>query len=189
MAVNIISATDTATTDWSGGQTTQLYIYPQDADYKKRTFKLRLSSATVTADKSAFTKLKNIDRILMTLDNQIELEHDGQKKITIEPLKAHYFSGDSATVSYGCCQDFNVMLGHGSYKKAELFFNEAGQFDLYPDTDECFLYVYTGSYHIINKEDTCNINAGDLMHLTDFSAVKVIRSSLDAKMIVFKLNW
>ncbi|MBB5336657.1 HutD family protein [Pectinatus brassicae] len=69
MAVNIISATDTATTDWSGGQTTQLYISPQDADYKKRTFKLRLSSATVTADKSAFTKLKNIDRILMTLQS------------------------------------------------------------------------------------------------------------------------
>ncbi|MDR1048301.1 MAG: HutD family protein, partial [Synergistaceae bacterium] len=40
---------------WSGGSTTELFIYPGDADLAKRNFELRVSSATVEAEESLFS--------------------------------------------------------------------------------------------------------------------------------------
>ena len=36
---------------WSGGDTTELYLYPEDGDYKSGNFQLRISSATVDVDR------------------------------------------------------------------------------------------------------------------------------------------
>ena len=32
---------------WSGGDTTELYLYPENGDYRSGNFQLRISSATV----------------------------------------------------------------------------------------------------------------------------------------------
>ena len=43
------------TSKWSGGETTELYIYPADYQYKKRDFLFRISRATIPKEKSIFT--------------------------------------------------------------------------------------------------------------------------------------
>ncbi|WP_196590293.1 HutD family protein [Pectinatus frisingensis] len=190
MAVEVFLKENYTVTDWSGGTTTQMYIFPENAEYNKRNFKLRLSSATVKTPVSEFTDLKNIDRILMSLNKKIELEHNKQEKVILKPFEAYYFSGGDKTMSYGCCEDFNVMLKHGSYNKAKLFLNEAGQFDLYGDADECFLYVYKGEYKVITQDGSSyTLQALHMMHLDDFSAGKIIRLDMQSKMVVFKINW
>lgn len=190
MAVEVLSKENYTSTDWSGGTTTQMYIFPENAEYNERNFKLRLSSATVKTPVSEFTDLKNIDRILMSLDKKIELEHDKQEKVILEPFEAHYFSGGDKTLSCGFCEDFNVMLQHGSYEKAKLFINEAGQFDLYGNADECFLYVYKGKYKVITQDGSSyTLQALQLMHLNDFPAGKIIRLDMQSKMVVCKINW
>ena len=48
-------AEDFVTSKWSGGSTTELYIYPPQAVYREGNFKCRISSATVEVEKSDFT--------------------------------------------------------------------------------------------------------------------------------------
>ena len=187
MEVEIFSLKDYITTNWSGGETTQLYIYPKEATYVKRNFDLRISSATVNLSKSEFTNLPNVDRLLMSLDNEVILQHNNSAKIKLRPLDVHKFSGDDLTISYGKCRDFNIMLRRNSYKKADLFTNKAAEFDLYNDESKCFLYVYKGEY-TVNIGQTYTLKTGDLMTLKNFPYGKIQRRDLTSIMLVFKLS-
>ena len=42
-----ISAQRFSTSKWSGGSTTELFIWPKDASYAERRFNIRISTATV----------------------------------------------------------------------------------------------------------------------------------------------
>lgn len=57
-------AEDFVTSKWSGGSTTELYIYPPQAVYREGNFKCRISSATVEVEKSDFTSLPGVKRYL-----------------------------------------------------------------------------------------------------------------------------
>ena len=67
---------DFKTSNWSGGITTELFIYPREADYKKRDFLFRLSSATVDLDRSDFTPLPGFFRFISPLNGDLKISHD-----------------------------------------------------------------------------------------------------------------
>ena len=98
---------------WSGGTTTQLAIYPENAVYADRDFLWRVSSATVDLEDSDFTPLPDYDRLIATLEGEIVLTHNGGAPLRLRPLEVHAFSGADATHSVGRCRDFNLMLRRG----------------------------------------------------------------------------
>ncbi len=98
---------------WSGGSTTEIYIYEENSSYKERNFSFRISSATVELDESNFTLLPNINRIIMTIEGSIEISHDGVNKRKLQPFEPYNFYGGDKTISYGKCVDFNLMLKNG----------------------------------------------------------------------------
>ena len=67
MNIDIYKDGDFKTTEWSGGSTTELFIYPPTSNYESRNFDFRISSATVEIEQSNFTKLPEISRQLMVL--------------------------------------------------------------------------------------------------------------------------
>ena len=71
---------------WSGGDTTELYLYPEDGDYKSGNFQLRISSATVEVDRSEFTSLPGVDRYLMIFQGHLDMIH-GEKTYIRRPIK------------------------------------------------------------------------------------------------------
>jgi environmental stress-induced protein Ves len=101
------------TSHWSGGFTTELAIYPPEANYADRDFTVRVSSATVENDMSEFTPLPGFTRHIMPLDDQITLLHENKDEITLSPYDAHTFDGAWRTISKGRCTDFNLMLKYG----------------------------------------------------------------------------
>ena len=98
---------------WSGGTTTQLAIYPENAVYGERDFLWRVSSALVELEESDFTPLPDYDRLIATLEGEIVLSHNGGAPLRLRPLEVHAFSGADATHSWGRCKDFNLMLRRG----------------------------------------------------------------------------
>ncbi|MFZ5969214.1 MAG: HutD family protein [Bacillota bacterium] len=98
---------------WSGGTTNQLAIYPKDADYSQRSFLWRISSAKVEADESVFTHLPGIWRLIMVLDGEMKLEHEGHHSICLKPFEKDSFSGEWTTRSFGRVTDFNLMMAPG----------------------------------------------------------------------------
>lgn len=113
MKFKILKESDYTTTKWSGGDTTQLYIYPECGNYAERNFLFRLSSATVTDEKSAFTKLEGVSRKLMVLSGEMKLEHKGRYSKVLKEFEQDSFMGNWDTVSYGKVIDFNLMTRDG----------------------------------------------------------------------------
>jgi environmental stress-induced protein Ves len=120
---NIIRKNVQKTTAWSGGTTTELWIFPDDADYSKLNFDCRISTAVVEVEESTFTDLSGYMRYLMILDGELALQHDDAPEIKLKPFDVDIFDGASKTVAKGKVRDFNVMLKEGyeaSLQKHEL---------------------------------------------------------------------
>lgn len=112
--VKIIRRAEQKTSDWSGGTTTELSIWPDGADYKERRFGWRISSARVDLDESDFTSLPGVHRSLIILEGSIHLIHEGIRERDMTPFaEADEFEGSWATKSKGRCVDFNLMTSAG----------------------------------------------------------------------------
>lgn len=109
--IEIIEDYKFKTSSWSGGKTTELYIYPKDSLYKNLDFNWRLSSATVELEHSTFTKLPNITRYICTLNGDLSITHNNEALINLSPFQVHKFQGDFDTESFGQVTDFNLMIG------------------------------------------------------------------------------
>ena len=95
---------------WSGGTTTELFIWPQGADYSKREFSFRISSATVDLEESDFTPLPGVERYILPITGGFTLQHPGKPAVTLDPMDAPYrFSGGEQTHCVGKATDFNLM--------------------------------------------------------------------------------
>jgi len=117
MQVKIIRKADQRTTEWSGGTTTQLAIFPETASYNQRDFLFRISTAKVITETSEFTSLPGVSRIIMILDGTLTLHHEGQYSKTLQKFGTDSFDGGWKTTSTGKVTDFNLMTkGHANGK-------------------------------------------------------------------------
>ncbi|MDF2545937.1 MAG: hypothetical protein K0R93_835 [Anaerosolibacter sp.] len=112
---------------WTGGTTTQLAIFPKGAVYSERNFKWRLSSAKVEVDESVFTSLPNIHRIIMIIEGELILEHEGHHKSNLKPFDQDHFHGSWKTKSFGKVTDFNLMMTEGCEGELEAVHLEKSQ--------------------------------------------------------------
>ncbi len=115
------------TNEWSGGTTTELFIYPPGSSYSERNFKWRISSATVDALESTFTRLPGITRHIMVIEGSLVLEHKGRYRKELHPFEQDVFMGEWNTKSRGRATDFNLMLAGGFSGRLEACFIEEGQ--------------------------------------------------------------
>lgn len=111
---NIIRSNVQKTSLWSGGKTTEIFIYPETAEYGKRNFDCRISTATVEVETSTFTPLPGIQRHLLILEGEMRLKHDDDPWMTLKPYINHSFGGGQHTVSEGKVRDFNVMVSESA---------------------------------------------------------------------------
>ena len=158
--MQIIRKDTIETTNWSGGTTSELFIFPTTSTYKDLNFGFRLSRATIDTEESVFTPLPNVKRQLMLLDGKLELIHEGHHTKKLKPLQFDTFSGDWNTKSIGKATDFNLMtLGdtEGAYSVMKA---KKKQFHTYKiNHDFTVFYIAEGT---LTFEDM-SLNKGDLM--------------------------
>lgn len=175
MLVELIKQNDQATSNWSGGTTTQMAIYPKNASYSEKNFMWRLSSARVDLEESTFTSLPGIWRLIMVLEGEMRLEHTGHHTVDLKPFEQDSFSGGWTTTSFGKVRDFNLMMAAGcsgelaaiklpakaSSKTAICNQNS----DRYSRITSAF-YCAKGTISItVGAADTYELNQGDLLLL------------------------
>lgn len=128
------------TATWSGGKTTELYLYPETGNYARRDFQVRISSATVELAESDFTPLPGVERYITPLRGSFTL-YQGDRTVLLSPLSDPYrFSGDTPTHCIGTATDFNLMLRGCDGEMAlatEQFGLRPGLNALYPLADTC----------------------------------------------------
>ena len=155
------------TSEWSGGTTTQLYIYPESGDYKTLNFDFRLSTATVDLETSNFTKLPGINRLIMSLDNALSLTHNDGQMIDLRPFEVDRFKGDDETISFGRVTDFNVMFNDCYDAEMKRIESEVIK------TDMTCLYAYEEATDIMIKDEAYHLEVGELLVIMDKIDVSV----------------
>ncbi len=144
---NILPAAAFITKTWSGGTSTELFIYPPSADYTKRDFQFRLSTATVEVEESEFSELPGISRKIMILEGETELIHENQHSKLLKKFDTDSFEGDWKTRSVGRCIDFNLMTKKpisGDLKSLLIEAEQTIHFHLKERCSFYFFYLYTG---------------------------------------------
>jgi len=166
MKIEHIKASDLITNQWSGGTTTQLAIFPKNAEYKEKNFQFRVSTATVETEESTFTQLPGVSRKLMILNGEIRIEHTDHHSITLKKFEQDEFSGDWDTKSYGKATDFNVMtIGNtfGDIEAITLQKDDKYLFEKSKNYDFLVLYAYTGTFKFKTENHSYSIEKGDVL--------------------------
>ena len=126
-SIRIIRKNEGKVSTWSGGTTTQLYIYPENAVYADRNFRWRLSSAKVAADESTFTPLPGISRVLMVIEGEVSIEHQGHHSTVLKAFEKDSFSGDWTTRCIGKATDYNLMTDKSCSGSMEVISIDTGE--------------------------------------------------------------
>lgn len=183
------------TSEWSGGSTTELYIYPEDGNYKDRNFLFRISSAVVRESPSVFTKLSGVTRTLTLLEGTLILKHEGEPDITLLSGETDIFAGEKKTVSKGCAIDYNLMTKNGAHGTTEyicLLQGDRENFVIHTmDDSNCvaLFYVYEGAILIGNGYEEQIVHQGELLIIKQSSGqelqsfVMENRQEMNAKII------
>lgn len=94
---------------WSGGTSTELYIYPRNSLESARDFDFRISTADITLEHSILAKYKGYMRQIMLLKGEMKILHEGFHTVTLDEFGQDYFKGDWNTQAYGKCVDLNLI--------------------------------------------------------------------------------
>ena len=195
--IKIIKKDKLSSSKWSGGTTTQLYIYPENELYENRNFTFRISSAKVDLEESTFTKLPNIKRRIMILDGKLKLIHENHHSVTLEKFQQDTFYGDWNTKSYGKVTDFNLMLNDNADGFIEYINLENEKIinpyknDKYNNTTEVF-YCVRGKINISINNEREQLEAGDVAIIKNIYNLEIklnIMDKFNSDIIRTKVNY
>lgn len=155
--------------NWSGGKTKELYLWPENGSYAERNFQVRISSATVELPESDFTYLEGVERYLKDLDGEMVLTVNGGEPVDMKDGRILHFSGEDQVHCVGCATDFNLMLKGTTGRMLALKPGECLQ--LKKDR-EYFLYGAEGFTAKI--AETCAVRQGESLHLKDEDGILVV---------------
>ena|GEM_PF-416388 len=109
----IIRAKNQKVAHWYGGETSELYIYPEDAVFTDQDFDFRVSISTVGLAHNVFARFPGYKRHTMLLAGQAHIFHKGHYEVDLGPYGTDCFKGDWATEVTGQSVDFNLITGEG----------------------------------------------------------------------------
>lgn len=186
----IITHKQHKTTNWQGGTTSELYIFPESANFQDRNFNFRISTAKIHLKESEFTSLPNFNRELMILDGSIEIIHENQYSKKLKKYDVDSFKGDWKTSAKGTCIDFNLISKENYNGKIEIISLALKQkTGLNNSSDFLILYVFKGEISVKNKNTTILLEKGDVfvlkekldLEISSYKSSKIIVSKIETK--------
>jgi uncharacterized protein len=188
MEYSIITSDNFKPKSWPGGTTTELFIFPQTADYTQRNFQFRISTATVESDRSDFTQLRGISRKLMVLSGNIILNHEDHYSRQLSKFDTDEFEGEWRTSSQGKCTDFNLMTtGKTKGVLAAIIIekNHTARYKINGFSDWLFMYLYSGKVSIDLNNKPSIIDKGDLLVVNKLIITDLIIKGIEQSELVF----
>jgi len=171
------------TSTWSGGTTTELFIYPEDSEYSERNFDFRISTATVEVEESNFTQILGYKRILMILQGELFIEHKNQHSKTLQQYECDEFLGAWETKARGKVVDFNLMMKEGwnGALSIDTLTGNSNKSYLYNESKFIGLYLLDGSLiandQLLNPKDFLLFESktvGDKINITSNENCKFV---------------
>lgn len=152
---------------WSGGETSELFIYPEGSIFSERDFGFRISSATVEIEASDFTSLPKYNRLLTVLEGELEIIHEGKYSTQLSAFESDAFHGSWITKSRGKAKDFNVIYSDDYI--LDFTFLEVVEYEtFYKKSDFLFLFVLSKTVELEENQ----FSQYDLIEVLDSIALE-----------------
>lgn len=178
MDTKIITPSDYKSAQWSGGTTTELYIYPEQSVFKSGDYNFRLSIASVEIEESIFTKLLDVNRTLMVLDGEVILRHEGHHEKKLKKFESDQFLGDWITKCVGTCTDFNLMTrGQTSGTLTSITLEGSKVVELSSGSQFTFFYLNKGMATIKIDTNKHQLNQSELILIKEPNGSEITISS------------
>lgn len=190
MYYKIIVSENFKSVRWSGGHTTELFIFPATADYQKRNFQFRLSTSTVETDKSDFSLLNGISRKLMVLSGHITLNHENHYSRELSEFEIDEFEGNWKTTSDGKCTDFNLMTTVELQSSLNALILEKDQnvsYNINVTFNWLFIYNFSGEVSLKISAESIRIQTGDLLILREVGGQIVEIKGIEHSALVISM--
>lgn len=161
---------------WSGGTTTELFIYPLTENFQDRNFDFRLSTATVDVETSLFTPLNGYNRVLMVLKGEMELIHKNHHNKRLKKFETDSFKGEWETESKGQCSDFNLIYRGDLDPELwgqSLVGNEEYSSEIH-SKELVFIYCLSGVLSVSFEENVHKLEYGSLAKLATESLAEIL---------------
>lgn len=183
--MKILTEADFLISNWSGGKSTQLYIFPENATVAERNFDWRISFASVESEESDFTLFEGYERILIPLAGKLEMEHQTSNGVIeqyVNELELARFSGSWPTKGKGKLTDFNVIFKPNYHPRIQIIpFLEDTEFDM--EEAQKVLFLQTGTFQVNNQF----IHAPALVLNKERQKSRIIVSAT-SRMIAIEMN-
>ncbi len=181
MKIRIQKEKDCKVVNWANGTSTELFVFPADGNFQTRDFTFRISTATVEAEETTFSDFFGLTRILMILEGNINLIHEGRYSKQLAPFDQDTFDGSWLTKSQGKVRDFNVMFKENVAGKVSHFaINEEQSESFTLSGTHDFFFVQNGSFHFNDLE----IQKNDLLIIEREGAESIELTCLEAGDLV-----
>ncbi|WP_051568422.1 HutD family protein [Crocinitomix catalasitica] len=191
MKCSILKTQKIESKKWSGGETTELLIYPNTAVYQQLDFDFRLSTATITDPSSTFTNLKDISRTLMVVDGEIELSHNGEDPVLLKKFDQSSFSGDDNTQSRGLGSDFNLMTSgktKGEIKGLTVLQSKPFYYRLSSKLKFLYIYIIKGTVKVDCDEKNSTLDSNDMLEVSDCRDLNMqFMADIEADIILIEI--
>jgi len=192
MGLSIIKSDSFITSSWSGGTTTELYIFPQTSNYQNRDFKFRLSTATVEVEKSTFTSLPGISRQLMILSGGITINHKGKYTKQLNKFDIDELAGDWETTSVGICTDFNLMTKgatRGNLRALQIEKEKRINLKISANPNWLFIYIFSGEVMTNISNENYSLQKGDLLTIKEYTFQKIeITGLVNSELVIVEIT-
>ena len=183
MKEKVVNKKDFITTKWAGGETTQLAIYPEDADFSAKDFLWRISSATFTSTESKFSDFTNYQRYILPLEGKLSVYHEGLYNRELNKYEVEYFDGSWSTFSKNTldCRDYNFIVKSGHIAKMQILKDG----DKYLLRKSEVVTVFSMDDFVINIDDKRrNIDGFSLFILETDDEEKISITRADSAVII-----
>lgn len=173
--------------NWQGGKTSEVYIYPENTEYKKRNFEFRFSYASVELAESTFTLLKGFNRILIPTKQGITLLNNS-KRHNLKLEESFYFNGGEQTTSIGKSEDVNLIYQPQWHASMQVI-KESSK--IFSTAEFVGIFSLNGSNEILVDQERVKLLEKEFLLIKNFSMEKLLLEfSLDNnnRIVIFKLK-
>ncbi len=181
------------TNTWSGGTTTELYIFPETAYFKNLDFNFRISIAKIAQKNSVFTALPNVNRTLMVLNGEITLSHKNHHRKKLKQFEIDHFNGGWNTTCLGTSTNFNLMSSTNTKSEVSLLqidFNHRKIINLENNWNTICLYALNEDCDIVILNKKFRLEKKSLLTINNIKTNYFsIKSTVKANIILCKLSF
>lgn len=103
-----------STNQWSGGSTTEFYLYRRMAVIKKKRFSFSYQQCSSGGESQYVYFTAGSNQNFNAVGRKYETDTWEKEPLSLMPGKCDVFSGDVKTVSVGLATDFNLMVKDGT---------------------------------------------------------------------------